>query len=192
MGKRRSLVAPRPTLGPLAERVRDEQVAMLFGRNRVPTLIGIPFSLLIAAVAWADGRHFWIVAWLVVKLGATGARVILDALYFKQPARVSAATWSTRYVVALGVDGFAWSLLILLFSTAPGSLQLAPVMIALACIAQWSLRGRGGDDCLGYTVLANVAQLSAHEAEKLPPDRRDALQVPFFDLPLEELIADCY
>jgi signal transduction histidine kinase/CheY-like chemotaxis protein len=130
MGKRRSVVvAPRSSLGPLGARVRDEQVAMLFARNRVPTLIGIPFSLLVCGFAWADGRHPWLLAWLALKLASTGARVALDALYFRQPARASAATWSARYVVTLGLDGFAWSLLILLFTT-PGSSVLAPVMIA--------------------------------------------------------------
>jgi SAM-dependent methyltransferase len=34
------------------------------------------------------------------------------------------------------------------------AVPLAPIMIALACIAHLSLRGRGGDDCLGYTALA--------------------------------------
>ena len=37
-------------------------------------------------------------------------------------------------------------------------LPLAPILFAFACIAQLSLRGRGGDDCLGYTVLADAIQ----------------------------------
>jgi SAM-dependent methyltransferase len=34
------------------------------------------------------------------------------------------------------------------------ALPLLPALVVLAGIAQVSLRGRGGDDCLGYTVLA--------------------------------------
>lgn len=33
-------------------------------------------------------------------------------------------------------------------------LLLSPVLLGLAVIANLSLRGRGGDDCLGYTVIA--------------------------------------
>src|SRR5205814_9610520 len=33
-------------------------------------------------------------------------------------------------------------------------LALSPVLVTCAVIAHLSLRGRGGDDCLGYTVLA--------------------------------------
>ena len=36
----------------------------------------------------------------------------------------------------------------------PFGLLLSPLVAMLAGIAQLSLRGRGGDDCLGYTVLA--------------------------------------
>ncbi len=38
---------------------------------------------------------------------------------------------------------------------------LAPPMIALACIGNLSLRCRGGDDCLGYTVLADAVPKSS-------------------------------
>jgi hypothetical protein len=34
------------------------------------------------------------------------------------------------------------------------SLPLLPALIALAALAHASLWGKGGDDCLGYTVLA--------------------------------------
>ena len=34
------------------------------------------------------------------------------------------------------------------------SLLLSPLIVLLACIGQLSLRSRGGDDCLGYTVVA--------------------------------------
>ena len=32
-----------------------------------------------------------------------------------------------------------------------------PLLVCLAVIGQWSLRSRGGNDCLGYTVLVSVA-----------------------------------
>ena len=54
-------------------------------------------------------------------------------------------------------------LLLLMPQTAPGyavpllrllGLALLPAFLVLAAIANLSLRGRGGDDCLGYTVVA--------------------------------------
>jgi SAM-dependent methyltransferase len=36
-----------------------------------------------------------------------------------------------------------------------GGLLLSPVLVIFAVIANASMRGKGGDDCLGYTVLAN-------------------------------------
>jgi hypothetical protein len=33
-------------------------------------------------------------------------------------------------------------------------LSLSPLAAMLALVAQISLRGEGGDDCLGYTVIA--------------------------------------
>jgi hypothetical protein len=33
-------------------------------------------------------------------------------------------------------------------------LAFLPFFVLLAVVANLSLRGRGGDDCLGYTVLA--------------------------------------
>jgi hypothetical protein len=33
-------------------------------------------------------------------------------------------------------------------------LMFLPMFVLLAVVANLSLRGRGGDDCLGYTVLA--------------------------------------
>jgi len=35
----------------------------------------------------------------------------------------------------------------------PLALLLLPLVLLLALLGQWSLRGRGGDDCLGYTVV---------------------------------------
>ncbi|HEX4445480.1 MAG TPA: class I SAM-dependent methyltransferase [Polyangiaceae bacterium] len=40
-------------------------------------------------------------------------------------------------------------------------LALVPAFVGLAVIANLSLRGRGGDDCLGYTVLASRATATA-------------------------------
>ena len=34
------------------------------------------------------------------------------------------------------------------------ALLLSPLIVLLACVGQLSLRSRGGDDCLGYTVVA--------------------------------------
>ncbi len=34
------------------------------------------------------------------------------------------------------------------------ALVLSPLIVLLACVGQLSLRSRGGDDCLGYTVVA--------------------------------------
>ena len=34
------------------------------------------------------------------------------------------------------------------------AIPLLPVLVGLACVANLSLRGGGGDDCLGYTLLA--------------------------------------
>ena len=39
----------------------------------------------------------------------------------------------------------------------PLGLVVAPVFVLLACFANLSLRGHGGDDCLGYTVVAERA-----------------------------------
>lgn len=39
-------------------------------------------------------------------------------------------------------------------STRLVGLALSPVLLVLAAVANASVRGRGGDDCLGYTVLA--------------------------------------
>ena len=41
------------------------------------------------------------------------------------------------------------------------ALPLAPVLLLLAVVAHMSLRGQGGDDCLGYTVLAEKASKSS-------------------------------
>ena len=40
---------------------------------------------------------------------------------------------------------------------------LSPVLIALAAVGQWSLRSRGGNDCLGYTVVASASDRPAGE-----------------------------
>jgi SAM-dependent methyltransferase len=45
------------------------------------------------------------------------------------------------------------------------ALPLVPILIALAAIAQISLRGRGGDDCLGYTACATRDRGSAPRRE---------------------------
>ena len=131
MRKGRSILAPGSSSAALDARVRDEQVAMLYGRNRVPVVAGIPFGLLICAFAWADGAHAWLVAWLALKVATASARLGLDALYLRRPegAPAAAARWGDRYVVALGLDGLAWSLLILLFAR-PGPSEIAPVAIA--------------------------------------------------------------
>jgi hypothetical protein len=102
---------------------------MLYGRNRVPTLVGIGFALLVCAFAWADGTHALLVAWLVVKVATASVRVALDASYRGHRERATATAWERRYVVALGLDGFAWSLLVVLFAE-PGHSELGPVVIA--------------------------------------------------------------
>lgn len=33
-------------------------------------------------------------------------------------------------------------------------LILSPLLLVLALVGNWSLRGRGGNDCLGYTAVA--------------------------------------
>src|SRR5580693_1171863 len=107
MGKRRTPLAQRSSPSPFGDRVRGEQVAMLYSRNRLPPLVGVPFGLLVCAFAWSDGPHSWLVACFA-----------LDALYRRDADRAStaSASWGRRYVVALGVDGAVWSLLILLFA----------------------------------------------------------------------------
>jgi signal transduction histidine kinase/DNA-binding response OmpR family regulator len=142
MGKRRPQPAPRSSPGPLDARVRDEQVAMLFTRNRVPTLVGIPFGLLICAFAWESGPRWWLIAWFGLKLATAGARVLLDVSYRRQSRRgsespatersaraTSSSVWHARFLVGLGLDGLAWSSLILIFA-GPGRTALAPVVIA--------------------------------------------------------------
>ncbi len=127
--KRRSLRPTRASLGPYEASVHAEQVAMLFARNRVPTLIGVPFSLLICAFAWADGSHGLLIAWLGLKTATAAIRVALDALYRAHPERATTKTWSNRHLATLALDGIGWSILILLFTGGQGG-ELAPVLIA--------------------------------------------------------------
>ncbi len=102
---------------------------MLYSRNRVPTLAGIPFGILVCAFAWADGRHDWLLAWLALKVLTAGARLALDAAYRRDVQSASGAAWETRYSVALASDGLAWSLLIILFAD-PSQSELGPVVVA--------------------------------------------------------------
>jgi signal transduction histidine kinase/CheY-like chemotaxis protein len=126
---KRSLLPPLSSVGPLASRVRDEQVAMLFRRNWVPTIVGVPFALLVCTFAWGDGMHAWLLAWLVTKLATASGSLLLNALYRRRPDRAPAETWDLRYLVALGLDGLAWSLLVILYAQ-PGRGEMAPVMVA--------------------------------------------------------------
>ena len=52
-----------------------------------------------------------------------------------------------------------------------GGLLLSPLLLALAIIANLSLRGRGGDDCLGYTALATRTNPPAPRTPSLPLNR---------------------
>lgn len=47
------------------------------------------------------------------------------------------------------------------------ALALSPLILLLACVGRFSLRSRGGDDCLGYTVVARRSA-SLQLASELP------------------------
>jgi signal transduction histidine kinase/CheY-like chemotaxis protein len=102
---------------------------MLYDRNRVPTLVGIAFALLVCGFGWASGPRGLLAAWFTLKLVTAGARVALDASYRRGRNLATAPAWGNRFVVALGLDGFAWSLLILLFAGRDSG-ELGPVVIA--------------------------------------------------------------
>ena len=125
MEKRRLL----PSLAPLDVRIRDEQVAMLYARNRSPNLVGIPFGLACCAFAWSSGRHSLLAVWFALKCLSAGVRVALDAAYNRDARKTAGSVWETRYSIALAVDGFVWSLLIILFAD-PSETELAPIVIA--------------------------------------------------------------
>jgi len=129
MSKRRPLRATPSSLGPVGARVRDEQVEMLFARNRVPPLVGIPFALLICVFLWTECSHVGLVAWFGLKSAAAAVRLALDVLRRGRKESASSATWASRYTLALGFDGLVWSLLVVLFAD-PSRSQLAPVTIA--------------------------------------------------------------
>jgi signal transduction histidine kinase/CheY-like chemotaxis protein len=129
MGKRRSLVVRASSIGPLVSRIRDEQVAMLYARNRVNTLLGIPFGLLVCVFAWGDAPHSWLVGWFALKCVTAIGRLVLSWFYGKRAERASSDDWWTRFVVGLGIDGLAWSWLILLFAR-PEVPELGPIVVA--------------------------------------------------------------
>ncbi len=123
------MLAQRSPAGPFAARVRDEQIAMLYARNRVPTLVGVPFGALVCAFGWPEGPHAGLVAWFALKVLTATARLGTDAVYTRYRERASADTWRNRYAIALALDGLVWSLLILFFA-GPERGELGPVGIA--------------------------------------------------------------
>jgi signal transduction histidine kinase/CheY-like chemotaxis protein/HPt (histidine-containing phosphotransfer) domain-containing protein len=141
----------RPPPGPGGTGVVDAQVDMLYRRNFVPVIAGVPYGALVCAVAWRAVPHAWLVAWFAVKVAAAAVRVLLDVARRRSPAAVPATSWAGRYVVALVLDGLTWTLLPVLAGPSR-DLETSAVMIA-------SVIGVGG---IGAVVLsadfrANVA-----------------------------------
>jgi signal transduction histidine kinase/CheY-like chemotaxis protein/HPt (histidine-containing phosphotransfer) domain-containing protein len=129
----------------------DAQVDMLYRRNLIPTLAGVPYGALVCAVSWRTVPHAWLLAWFAVKVAIASARVLLDLARRRSEPGVPATSWATRYVVALVLDGLTWTLLPVLAGPAH-DLETNVVMIA-------SVIGVGG---IGAVVLstdfrANVA-----------------------------------
>jgi signal transduction histidine kinase/DNA-binding response OmpR family regulator len=129
MSLRRSDSARRASTGPIGERVRDEQVEMLFVRNRVPLLVGLPFALILCAVAWNAWGGGALLAWLGLKVASAVIRLGLDVWRQRRPESATSARWASRYTLALGLDGLVWSFLVLFFAGLSQG-ELAPVAIA--------------------------------------------------------------
>jgi len=51
---------------------------------------------------------------------------------------------------------------LLRYACGVAGLALSPILLALAAVANISARGRGGDDCLGYTMLARRTGVVSH------------------------------
>jgi SAM-dependent methyltransferase len=116
-----------------------------------------PAGELILTVPFAARYHFiphdywrFTPAGLQQLLEATGFR---NAAVFARGNAVTVACYKMMALMLPLLFGNASSAVIRVLRRAAG-LALSPVILAFALIANASLRGRGGDDCLGYTVLA--------------------------------------
>jgi SAM-dependent methyltransferase len=76
-----------------------------------------------------------------------------DVRVFARGNEVTVACYKVMGVILALMFGTDPNLSGLLFRRAVG-LLLVPLLLPLAVAAHWSLRSKGGDDCLGYTVLA--------------------------------------
>jgi len=124
-----------------------------------------PGGTLLLTVPFAARWHF--IPYDYWRFTPSGLDRLLTAAGFVQArvyARGNALTVSCYKVLALILrlvlpqnKGFAVSM-----AYRAASVPVVPVLLLLAIVANISLRGRGGDDCLGYTALAVKEPAGVH------------------------------
>ncbi|MFY7863412.1 response regulator [Roseateles sp.] len=133
----------------IAEQVRSEQLAALYERTMMPTLMGLVFSLFPVVLLWDHLPKALLLGWLLARALMSATRC-WDLLRFRafqatEPKHAEFARWRTRFLVLLALDSLTWGAMGWFFHV-PAAPQLEGLLLAcmvgLSAIGLFSLGGR--------------------------------------------------
>lgn len=133
--------SPAQTIEPddaqaLAARVRAELVAELYEATPLPVLAGVLFAITIAALFWDKAPLAVVASWLAVKLVMAALRSTETRRFRADRERGQRPSyWIRRYQALMVVDTVSWAVMVPLFASYAGTLDLALLMCGVLGVA---------------------------------------------------------
>lgn len=95
--------------GGLDRRVREARIELLYQRSQMVNWAGAAFALLLSfgLLPYVNPRGVW--AWFALRCLVSVSRLWLN-LRYRASANRGLAGWESAFVVGLGIDGLAWSI----------------------------------------------------------------------------------
>jgi signal transduction histidine kinase/CheY-like chemotaxis protein len=123
-------------LAPLEPRIRSELLGQLYDATPVPTMGGMVFAVIVAALAWESAPLGLVLGWLAIKLLLGAVRSTDSGRFDADPARARrVGYWTNRYLVLMCLDGLAWGSMVPLFASHVGGLTVALLMCGVVGVA---------------------------------------------------------
>jgi diguanylate cyclase (GGDEF)-like protein/PAS domain S-box-containing protein len=103
--------APPPSVNRHRQRIRSEQIRLLFEQLPVALIATTIVGVLVVHVLWGHISPLWLLPWLLALAVTTALRAWLIRAYFRaRPSALEAERWGRRFLVGVLISGAVWGL----------------------------------------------------------------------------------